>query len=125
MPDEVRLWQIGSDENLSEIQQAPLNLEARLQEWLARDISILDSNLLVIGREVETDYGGYIDLLCIDAEGDLVVVELKRDRTPREVIAQVLDYGSWVADLSHARVASIAQAYLMCVPFEIKNSSEL
>ena len=112
MPDEVRLWQIGPDENLSEIQQAPLNLEARLQEWLARDISILDSNLLVIGREVETDYGGYIDLLCIDAGGDLVVVELKRDRTPREVIAQVLDYGSWVANLSHARVASIAQAYL-------------
>ena len=112
MPDEVRLWQIGPDENLSEIQQAPLNLEARLQEWLAHDISILDSNLLVIGREVETDYGGYIDLLCIDAGGDLVVVELKRDRTPREVIAQVLDYGSWVADLSHARVASIAQAYL-------------
>ena len=41
MPDEVRLWQIGPDEHLSEIRQAPLNLEARLQEWLARDISIL------------------------------------------------------------------------------------
>lgn len=40
MPDEVRLWQLGSDEHLSEIRQAPLNLEARLQEWLARDISI-------------------------------------------------------------------------------------
>jgi len=28
------------------------------------------------------------------------VVELKRDRTPREVLAQLLDYGSWVAALS-------------------------
>ena len=37
---------------------------------------------LVIGREVETDFGGYIDLLCIDAVGDLVVIELKREGPP-------------------------------------------
>ena len=112
MSNEVRLWRIGSEENLTEIQRASLDLEARLQDWLARDISILDPRLLVIGREVETDFGGYIDLLCIDAAGDLVVVELKRHRTPREITAQVLDYGSWVADLSHARVTSIAEKYL-------------
>ena len=52
----------------------------------------------MIGREVETDFGGSIDILCIDAEGDLVIVELKRDRTPREVTAQALDYASWVTD---------------------------
>ena len=118
MPNEVRLWRIGPDDNLSEIQRASLDLEARLQEWLARDISVLDPELLVIGREVETDFGGYIDLLCIDAVGDLVVVELKRDRTPREITAQVLDYGSWVADLSHARVTSIADAYLAETGFD-------
>lgn len=118
MPDEVRLWRIGPDENLSEIQRASLDLEARLQEWLARDISVLDPGLLVIGREVETDFGGYIDLLCIDAVGDLVVIELKRDKTPREITAQALDYGSWVADLSNERVTSIAEAYLGEMGFE-------
>jgi hypothetical protein len=55
MGAEVRLWEIGRDEQLSEIHRAPLDLESRLQEWLARDISILDPGLLVIGREVETD----------------------------------------------------------------------
>lgn len=118
MPDEVRLWRIGPDENLNEMQRASLDLEARLQDWLARDISVLDPGLLVIGREVETDFGGYIDLLCIDAAGDLVVIELKRDRMPREITAQVLDYGSWVADLSHKGVTSIAQAYLGEAGFE-------
>ena len=108
MPDEVRLWQIGPDNSLREIERAALDLETRLQEWLARDISVLDPDLLVIGREVETDFGGYIDLLCIDSAGDLVVIELKRDRTPREITAQVLDYGSWVDGLPHARVTSIA-----------------
>lgn len=83
-----------------------------MQEWLACDISILDRGLLVIGREVATDFGGYIDLLCIDVHGDVVMIELKRDKTPREITAQVLDYGSWIVDLSNERVSSIAQAYL-------------
>ena len=61
MSNEVRLWQIESDENLNEIQRASLDLEARLQDWLARDISILDPGLVVIGREVETDFGGYTE----------------------------------------------------------------
>ena len=112
MSDEVRLWRIGPDESLSEVQREPLDLEARLQNWLARDISILDPGLLVIGREVETDFGGYIDLLCMDAVGDLVVVELKRDKTPREIAAQVLDYGSCVVELSYEEVKSIAEKYL-------------
>ena len=41
----------------------------------------------------------YIDLLAIDADGNLHVLELKRDKTPRDVVAQVLDYGSWVTTL--------------------------
>ena len=112
MSKEVRLWHIGPDHQLRELQDGPLDLEAHLQEWLAQDISILDPDLLVIGREVETDFGGDIDLLCMDAAGNLVVVELKRDKTPREITAQALDYGSWVAELSNDRVTAIAGAYL-------------
>ena len=103
---------MGSGESLTEVGRSALDLEARLQEWLAHDISVLDPGLLVIGLEVATDFGGYIDLLCLDAVGDVVVVELKRGKTPREITAQALDYGSWVVDLSHERVTSIAHAYL-------------
>ena len=112
MGDQVHLWLIGPNEELSVVDRAPLNLESRLQEWLATHISILDPSLLVIGREVETDFGSYIDILCIDAVGDLAIVELKRDRTPREITAQALDYASWVAGLSNERVRSIANDYL-------------
>jgi endonuclease NucS-like protein len=103
MGAEVHLWRVAVGEQLIEIDRAPLSLESRLQDWLVRDISILDPGMLVIGREVETDFGGFIDILCIDAEGDLVIVELKRDRTPREVTAQPLDYASWVSALSNDR----------------------
>jgi hypothetical protein len=112
MGDEVRLWSIGPGEQLAEISTARLDLESRLQEWLLRDISILDPGLMVIGREVATDFGGFVDILCVDRDGDLVIVELKRDRTPREVTAQSLDYASWIAGLSAERVTQIATAYL-------------
>lgn len=118
MADDIRLWRVQSGETLEEISQTRLDLENRLQEWIAGDISVLDPNLMVIGREVETDFGGFIDVLCIEPTGDLVIVELKRDKTPREITAQALDYASWVVDLSNERVSSIAQDYLDDVGFE-------
>ncbi len=112
MPEEVRLWQIGTKNTLDELSRRSLDLESRLEEWLEHDISILAENLLVIGNQVETDFGGYIDLLCVDDSGDLVLVELKRDKTPRDVTAQALDYASWVRDLDYNRVIAIADKYL-------------
>ena len=87
MPEEVRLWKIQGGDTLSEISRPALDLEERLERWLERDISVLSPGLLVIGRQVPTDFGGVIDLLCLDRAGDVVVAELKRDKTPREITA--------------------------------------
>jgi hypothetical protein len=43
----------------------------------------------------------------VDSEGHLHVLEVKRDRTPREVVAQALDYGSWVRDVTREQVEAI------------------
>jgi RecB family endonuclease NucS len=91
MPEEVRIWQVDKADALTEIKRSKLDHEARIEKWLSSDISLLSADLLVIGEQVETASGGLIDLLCIDAAGTLVVVELKRDKTPREVTAQALD----------------------------------
>ena len=91
MGAEVHLWRVGDHDKLIEIGPKPLDLESRLQEWLERDISILDPGLLVIGRQVETDFGGLIDILCIDAEGELVIVELKRDKS-NQGLREVFEY---------------------------------
>jgi hypothetical protein len=118
MSEEVRLWRIQDGDTLQEINRSPLDLEARLEVWLEREISVLSPDLLVIGRQVETDFGGFIDLLCLDQVGDIVVVELKRDKTPREITAQILDYGSWVKDLSNERITAIGESYLGKGKFE-------
>ena len=60
MPEQIRLWKVEPEDRLEELERRKLDLEARLEVWIQRDISIVSSELLVIGRQVETDFGGYI-----------------------------------------------------------------
>lgn len=119
MPVEMGIWRIddGAPRRLA---AAALPSERALEDFLAQDPALLGARLLVIGRQVRTPYGKYIDLLAIDEEGNLHVLELKRDRTPREVVAQVLDYGSWVTTLDRDGVLAIANEHLGARgPFEV------
>ena len=109
---EARLWEVIDEKTLRKVPGSQIAFEERLEGWLAKDISLLDPNLLVIGRQVRTDFGQAIDLLCLDNIGDTVVVELKRGQTPRDTAAQALEYASWVKDLSHERITEIADEYL-------------
>lgn len=119
MPQKIRFWEVQDGDKLKEIERSRLDMESRIECWLEQDISILSDDLLVIGRQVATDFGGAIDLLCLDRDGNLVVIELKRDRTPREVTAQILDYAAWAKDLSNDRITEIANRYLgECGPLE-------
>ena len=69
MPQRIRMWEVTPQNTLSEISSNEISLEERLEDWLASDISMLDPDLLVIGRQVRTDFGGEIDLLCMDIRG--------------------------------------------------------
>ena len=109
MPLELGIWRI--DSGLHRINQGGFDLESRLEDILHSDVSILSPNWMVIGRQVRTAYDKLIDLLCIDRDGNLVVVELKRNMTEREIVAQVLDYGSWVRSLSDEDIVRIFDAY--------------
>lgn len=116
MPVEMGIWRIDGDAP-RRLGAARLPSEATLEDFLVQDPSLLGERLLVIGRQVPTAYGKFIDLLAMDDEGHLHVLELKRDRTPRDVVAQVLDYGSWVSGLNREEVLDIAKRHLR-VPLE-------
>lgn len=109
MPIEVAIWRLGAKPE--SITFVPMEAEARLEEMLAQDISIISGDLMLVSRQVTTGAGKLIDLLAIDREGDLVVIELKRDKTPRDAVAQLLDYGSWVRELTYGDVARIYSEY--------------
>lgn len=70
-----------------------------------------DSRIAIIGRQVATNLNTFIDLLGIDENGNTVVVELKRDKTPRETLAQLLEYASFVDNLDYEQLNEIYQNY--------------
>jgi TPR repeat protein len=71
---------------------------------------ILGTDVLVIGRQVATDTGGTIDLLGIDAGANLVVLQLKRDKAPQEIVAQTLEHAAWVKSLPYEQIDAIANS---------------
>ena len=107
---EVKLWKVDADRPVP-VPRQRLDLEDRLEGWLCEDIGLLSDDLLVIGRQI-SQFDGTLDLLAVDREGNLVVIELKRDRTPREVVAQALDYASWVQGFLWEDVDQYAQDHL-------------
>ncbi|PEF41583.1 hypothetical protein CON84_00430 [Bacillus sp. AFS094228] len=111
MPFNMNLWKVEQNK-LHEIQKNRLDSENRLENWIAEDNNILGLDILIIGKQVVTSFGGRIDLLAIKSDGDLVLLELKKDRTPRDVIAQALDYASWVKGLTTVEIEAIAVKYL-------------
>ena len=116
MPVEMRMWRIDG-QHPKPLTPAALPTENELHQFLKNDPALLGIPLLIIGSEVLTPHGKRIDLLAIDGDGNLHVLELKRDKTPREVVAQVLDYGSWASTLPREEIIDIANAFLG-EPFE-------
>jgi len=102
----MKLWEIGAT-CLKEIPVQNLDKEERLQAWIANDLGLLGLDALLVGREVRTAHGGRIDILALNRNGDLIVIEAKRNQTPREVIAQALDYASWIRSLTTPDIVEI------------------
>jgi hypothetical protein len=117
VPLEVGLWRVDGGKPVR-LTPSGVPLESQLEDMIEADPTILGTPLMLIGRQVPTDYGKFIDLLAVDDEGALHVLELKRERTPREVIAQVLDYGSWIQGLDHEQILDIFSQFRPHLAFE-------
>ena len=112
MPLELGVWRI--DGPLTRLSPGPLDLESRLEDILEREIAIAQADWMVIGRQVTTPHGGRIDLLALDRDGNLVIVELKRNNMSRDIVTQVLDYGSWAQSLRADDIAPLFNDYRKC-----------
>ncbi len=110
MPTETQLWKI-QDGMPTSLPRQKLNFESKLESWIVGDIGLVNEGLLVIGQQISTDYGGIIDVLSMDSEGNLVILELKRDRTPRDIVAQTLDYASCIQNWGVEKITEIAESF--------------
>jgi len=105
MPIRNAIWKVGASPQL--LSEAQLPSEKALEDMIVVAPSMLSDEWMLIGRQEKTTSGGIIDLLAIAPDGTLVLIELKRDRTPREVVAQALDYACWVERLESKDIAAI------------------
>ncbi|CAH9018676.1 endonuclease NucS domain-containing protein [Candidatus Nitrosacidococcus sp. I8] len=109
MTTEIKTWEIINGE-LVEIDTS-LTKQGRkekddLEKWIKTSPKILGEDILLIGEQVWRK-SGPLDYLGIDNQGNLVIIELKRDKLPREVLAQAIDYASDVADWDMDRLNEI------------------
>lgn len=109
MPIHHAIWKVGSTPAPLAVTQ--LASEQALEDMIVRDPRILSSEWMLIGRQEITPFAGRIDLLAIAPDGSLVLIELKRNRTPREIVAQSLDYASWVETLTADKIVHIYQRF--------------
>lgn len=97
MPIRHSIWKVGR--NPQPLKESRLDSEALLEDMIVAAPEILSPEWMIIGRQEDTGHGGRIDLLALAPDGALILIELKRARTPREVVAQALDYASWAESL--------------------------
>jgi len=73
-------------------------LERHLEDWIIANHELLGERLLVIGRQVVIpEIHDRLDVLAIDAQGNAVVIELKRGKLKDPVDVQALRYASYIA----------------------------
>lgn len=94
----MEVYQVDNDE-LSQIPASELATEQELDEHPIESREggggfIGDFELMYIDRQGTPNEGGFFDILAVDRNGNLAIVERKRDKTPRDIVAQVLEYAS-------------------------------
>jgi len=75
--------------------EQPFATEEELEDYLCKNEELL-GDVSVIGRQIRTGTGlERIDILGIDADGDVVIFELKNEPVDEEILSQVLAYAIW------------------------------
>ncbi len=105
MPIQTYLWKVGAEPKM--LEESCLASEKELENMIVQEPRMLSDEWLLIGQQVNTGFGGIIDLLALAPDGSLILIELKRSRTPREVVAQSLDYASWIEKLQPEEIVEI------------------
>jgi len=105
MPISQSIWKVGNPPQM--LPPSLLFSEQQLEDMIVTAPEIISGEWMLIGRQEQTGLGGRIDLLAIAPDGSLVLIELKRNKTPREIVAQAIDYASWVEQLTPDKIVQI------------------
>ncbi len=129
MSADPQLFRINPDnhesEAITEVEFAQLGFQERrdIQEWVAANPGILGEKLLIIGKEF-SDFdrtNERLDLLAVDADGKLVVIELKRDDTGADAHWQAIKYASHLHRVDTEGIIGMLADYIKVSPEEAES----
>lgn len=113
MATEIKTWQIV-DGKLNPVHSSLPDTGRKekdhLEQWIKTNPSILGADIALIGEQVQT-ISGPMDFLGVDRSGNTVIIELKRDKLPREALVQAIDYASDVAEWDLDRFREICKSF--------------
>lgn len=106
------LYRFGENKEATPIRSVEPESESFIEELLENNPNIIfGEKMMVLGRQIQTSYGTTVDVLGLNAEGNVVIIELKKGKTPREVITQLLEYGVWAEkELDYDKLNEIAHS---------------
>lgn len=86
-------------------------LEKDIEHWIAEhpDVLLPNEQVLVFGQSISGK--SMADVLALDSFGRLIIIEVKRDLTGRETVAQLLGYAARLHGISYEELNGIAQQY--------------
>lgn len=86
--------------------------EKHFEEWVAKNPKLLftDENaVLVIAQEISGE--PMADILALDSEGNLIIIEAKRDWSDRNTVGQILDYAAHLRQWDYKAFNERAKKY--------------
>jgi hypothetical protein len=86
--DDVAEQEIIEEQNAMDF---AVSLEKDLQIYLANRLNEIEEGLILIGTEYKTG-AGFIDILCKDKVGNMVVIETKAGKAKDAALGQILGY---------------------------------
>lgn len=86
-----------------------------IEKWIEEYPEILGEELLVLTTEFDRfdRTSERLDILALDIEGNLVVIELKRDDTGKNAELQALKYAAYCSTLNFDQVIDLHKSYLL------------
>lgn len=128
MVEQPRLFKVNSAEqkalDMDEVDFAAVGLQERtdIQEWIAANPSILSSELLIIAKEFNEfdQIRDRLDLLAVGRDGQLVIIELKRDDTGEDVHWQAIKYASYMHGVTTEEIVRMLAQHRGCEPEEAR-----
>lgn len=109
--------------DLDRIEETEIATEENLEKYLiqAEGAEIGGVEILYVDQQGSPGEGGIFDIVGVDYQGNVVVIELKRDRTPRDIVAQALEYAASIRAEEYEQLNERYQEFIESEDISLRN----